>query len=125
MNRRRLLRAARLLALLGPFHAHGQRRTERYIPIGRSPGASGVTTRIGTVQSADARSRTFELETPEGRHEVAVPADAPIWLDRSRQRQSALDGSFDDLQPGRRAEVRYASPARAGHALWIKVETMQ
>jgi hypothetical protein len=125
MTRRPLLIAACALFLLGQTFAHGQRETERFIPIGRSPGASGVTTRIGTVQSADARSRTFELETPEGRHKVAVPADAPIWLDRSRQRQSALDGSFDDLQPGRRAEVRYASPARAGLALWIKVETMQ
>jgi len=125
MNRRTALRAACLLVLLGPFHAHGQRQTERYIPIGRSPGASGRTTRIGTVESVSAESRAFVLATPEGRHGVAVPEGTPIWLDRSAQKRSALDGSFDDLKPGRRVEVRYASPERAAGALWIKVEIMQ
>lgn len=122
MNRRAFLLAALASALLGQSFAHGQRQTERFIPIGQSPGASGRTTRIGTVQSVDPQARSFELATPEGRHPVAVPAGTPIWLDRSRRRRPALGGSFADLQPGRRIEVNFADAGRAGRAAWIKVE---
>jgi hypothetical protein len=84
MNRRSVLFAACLYVVLGHSVAHGQRETERFIPIGQSPGASGKTTRIGTVQGVDAAARSFELATPEGRYKVQVPAGVPIWLDRSR-----------------------------------------
>lgn len=123
MNRRAFVLAALACGLLGQSFAHGQRQTERFIPIGRSPGVSGKTSRIGTVQAVDPQARSFELATPEGRHPVAVPAGTRIWLDRSRRRRPALGGSFADLQPGRRVEVNYTDAERAGRAAWIKVET--
>lgn len=46
----------------------------------------------------------------------------PIWLDCSRSKQQALNGGFEDLRAGRRAEVDYADAGRAGRVLWIKVE---
>ncbi|MEX2239156.1 MAG: hypothetical protein WD775_00535 [Burkholderiales bacterium] len=125
MNRRTVLFAAFAYALLGQSFAHGQRETERYIPIGQSPGASGKTTRIGTLEAADAGSNSFELATPEGRQKVSVPPGTPIWLDRSRQQRSAIGGGFADLQPGRRVEVGYADAGRAGRVLWIKVEAAE
>lgn len=125
MNRRNVLFAACTLVLLGQSFAHGQRETERFIPIGQSPGASGKATRIGTVQAVDARARSIELATPEGRYRISVPERAPIWLDRSRQKQSALSGGFDDLKTGRRVEVKYEDPERAGRVAWIKVEFVE
>jgi hypothetical protein len=125
MNRRTLLFAALACALLGQSFAHGQRQTERFIPIGQSPGASGKTTRIGTLGAADAGSNSFELATPEGRHKVSVPPGTPIWLDRSRHKLQSLEGGFGDLKAGRRVEVRYENGERSGRAAWIKIEVAE
>ena len=122
MNRRTVLFAAIALALLGQSFAHGQRETERYIPIGQSPGASGKSTRIGTVQGVDPGARSFALAAPEGSTTVQVPAGTPIWLDRSRQQRTATGGGFENLQAGRRVEVGYPDAGRAGRVLWVKVE---
>jgi hypothetical protein len=125
MNRRSVLFAACLYVVLGHSVAHGQRETERFIPIGQSPGASGKTTRIGTVEGVDPAARSFELATSEGRYKVQVPGGVPIWLDRSRRKQKALSGSFDDLRAGRRVEVKYEDAERATRAVWIKVEVAE
>jgi len=125
MNRRTLLFAAIACALLGQSFAHGQRETERFIPIGQSPGASGKTTRIGTLQDVNPGARSFSLATPEGSTAVQAPAGTPIWLDRSRQKRSAIGGGFENLQAGRRVEVGYADAGRAGRVLWIKVEVAE
>jgi hypothetical protein len=125
MNRRTLLCAASAFALLGQSFAHGQRQTERFIPIGRSPGASGKTTRIGTVQDVNPGARSFSLATPEGSTTVHAPAGTPIWLDRSRRQRPAIGGGFEDLRASRRVEVGYADAERAGRVLWIKVEVAE
>ncbi len=125
MKRRTFLSAAFTFALLGQSFAHGQRETERYIPIGQSPGVSGKATRVGTIEAVDAGARSFSLATDEGRFEIAVPPGARIWLDRSRGRQSAQSGEFGDLKIGRRVEVRFAEPARKGPAGWIKIDAAE
>jgi hypothetical protein len=125
MNRRTVLCAAILSILLGQSFAHGQRQTERFIPIGQSPGASGRTTRIGAAQDVNPGARSFSLAAPEGGSTVHVPAGTPIWLDRSRRKQATLNGGFEDLRAGRRVEVGYADAGRAGRVLWIKVEVAE
>ena len=122
MNSRTVLVAAFISVLLGQSFAHGQHETERFIPIGQSPGASGKATRIGTVYAVDPRTHSFELVTPEGRYQVSVPERTPIWLDRSRQKRMALTGGFQDLQAGRRVEVKYEDAERARRVDWIKIE---
>jgi hypothetical protein len=121
MNHRIALFAVLGVALFAQSFAHGQRETERYIPIGQSPGMSGKT-HIGTVDTVDARARSFVVVTPKGRYEVSVSDRTRIWLDRSRQKQTALTGAFKDVQAGRRVEVKYEGAAGAKRADWIKVE---
>ena len=125
MNRRTALFAAIACALLGQSFAHGQRETERYIPVGQSPGASGKTTRIGTVQGVDPGARSFSLATPEGSTTVHAPAGTPIWLDRSRQKRAAISGGFENLRAGQRVEIGYEDAGRTGRVLWIKVEVAE
>jgi hypothetical protein len=122
MNRR--LIAAHLLVILlaGYSVAHGQKQTERYIPVGRSPGLSGKVTQIGTITATDPAARTITLELADRRRTVAVTERTRIWLDRSPLKQATLGGSYGDLQSGRRVEVKYEEPERAGVAEWIKVE---
>ncbi len=103
-----------LVALLGTIsHAHGQKATEQFIPIGQSPGLSQKYTSIGEIAAVDPAARTVTVADAAGRRTVRVTDKTRIWIDRTRIKQSNLSGSFADLQPGRRAEVKYEDPAAA------------
>ncbi|MCG6876291.1 MAG: DUF5666 domain-containing protein [Betaproteobacteria bacterium] len=104
--------------LAGASYAHGQKQTERYIPLGQSPGLSGKTTALGVVESANSAARAI---TVAGRT-FRVTERTRIWLDRSRIKLTTQDGSFADLQPGRRVEVMPESGTPGAPAAWIKVE---
>jgi hypothetical protein len=108
----RLIALAAMIALLSSAPALGQKATEQFIPIGQSPGLSGQYTSVGTIEAADATGRTISV----GGRSVQVTERTRIWLDFAA-------GGFDDLQPGRRAEVMYEDDARKEFAAWIKVVT--
>lgn len=60
-----LSRTLVLLAALGGFPpAHAQEATERYIPLGQSPGVSGKLTSIGEIAEVDPRARTLTIAEP-------------------------------------------------------------
>jgi hypothetical protein len=114
--------AALLVALLGSASfAHGQRATERFIPIGESPGVSGIATTIGTIAAVEPQRRRIRIAGPEGPVTVAITDATKIWIDRSETRKSAATGSFADCQVGRTAEVKYADPETRSTAEWVKL----
>ena len=103
--------------------AQGQQATERFVPIGQSPGQSGKTTSIGTVLSVDMQARSVTLAAAEGRVISLTWTDRTrIWLDRSRQQMGAIKGMASDIQIGRRVEVQ-PDKKDAARAEWIKVDT--
>lgn len=106
-------------------NAYGQEMTERYIPIGQSPGLSGVRTDIGEVRAFDDTTRRLELVVDGRVRRLAVADETWIWLDRSKQQLTNLVGTASDLQPGRRVEVNYEDPAAREVADWIKIEVAQ
>jgi hypothetical protein len=108
--------------LASASYAHGQKQTERFIPLGRSPGLSGKVTHVGTVEAADAGARTIIVAWGDHRYTSRVTAQTSIWLDRSRLKLTTLDGTFADLQRGRRVEVMPAGPGPGAAAEWVKVE---
>jgi hypothetical protein len=124
MGLRRLLGGSALVVALlcGPSFAHGQRSTERYIPIGKSPGLSGKYTSIGLITDVNARTRTLTIADTAGPKTVLVTDTTRIWLDRSKLKKSNLTGRFTDLVPGRRVEAKYQYPARGQAVEWVKVE---
>ena len=101
--------------------AHGQQTTGRYIPVGQSPGVSGVYSDIGQIESVDASNRTVTVSAPEGARTITVTEETSIWLDRSELRLTNETGSMADLRPGRRVEVKYADEDTKETAAWIKV----
>jgi hypothetical protein len=114
------------VALLGAIsHAHGQKETERFIPIGQSPGVSQKQTSIGEIAEVDAARRTVTVAEQAGRRTVKITEKTRIWLDRTKLKQANLTGSFADLQKGRRVEVKYEDPERRQVADWVKVEIAQ
>jgi hypothetical protein len=114
------------MVLLGAAsHAHGQKETERYIPIGQSPGLSQKQTAMGEIAEIDPRQQTITFTEQAGRRTVKIAEKTRIWLDRSKLKQTNLNGSFADLQQGRRVEVKYEDPERREVAEWVKVEVSQ
>lgn len=109
----------------GVSHAQAQKETERFIPIGQSPGLSLVQTSIGEIVEVDPRQQTITIADSAGRHTVKISSDTRIWLDRTKLKQMNLTGSFADLQVGRRVEVKYLAPERRDVAEWVKVEIAQ
>ena len=109
--------------LLGGFAAvSAQQTTERYIPIGASPGVSGEYSYIGEIVAVDMSRRMLTVEDEAGRHTIRVTEETRIWLDRSRRRQAALEGGYEDCEVGRRVEVMHTRDDPMV-AEWIKVET--
>lgn len=102
--------------------AFGQEQTERYIPIGKSPGLSGVYAYLGEIVAVDAANRTITVRDSTETRTVEVAERTRIWLDRSALEQTNLVGTFDDLQVGRTVEIQYVDHETKETADWIKVD---
>jgi hypothetical protein len=111
-----------LLMLCAGTAAHAQKSTEQFIPIGKSPGISEKVTAIGTLVTVKPLEHTFMVSEPGGRRTVRMTGQTLIWLDRSGLKLPNLVGSYADIQPGRRVEVKFTDPIRRDVAEWIKVE---
>ena len=114
--------AVTIAALCAVPHAHAQKMTEQFIPIGQSPGLSQKYTSIGEIIQVNPQARTITIADPAGPRTVKVSAKTHIWLDRSKLKQTNLVGGFADLQKGRRVEVKYEDAERREVAEWVKVE---
>ena len=108
--------------MVAMFQVHAQKETERYIPLGQSPGVSHKLARIGEIAEVDESKRTVTITDPAGRWTVGITDQTRIWLDRTKLKQPNLTGSFTDLRKGRRVEVKYQDPERREVADWVKVE---
>lgn len=106
--------------LAGPIEAHSQEATERFVPIGQSPGQSGRTTYIGALQNVEA-GRVITVSSGGASHELKVTDQTAIWIDRSRNKQPNTKGSVADLRAGQRVEVKWDGLDRS-RAVWIKIE---
>jgi hypothetical protein len=107
------------------FQVHAQKETERYIPLGQSPGVSQKYTSIGEIADVDQQKQMVTIVEPAGRRTVKITEKTRVWLDRTKLKQANLAGSFADLQKGRRVEVKYEDPERRQVADWVKVEIAQ
>lgn len=124
MVRVRRLGAALCVLMFVAGVAHGQKATERYIPIGASPGLAAPYTLIGQIEAVEVASRTLTISAPTGRRAVEVSDLTKIWLDKSGLRQSNAVGSFGDCVVGRTVEVKYREESGRPHprrAEWLKI----
>lgn len=112
------LAAIGLLLIGSPISA--QQTTERYIPIGQSPGASNIYTYIGTIVAVDAERRTITVEDSQGRHEIRVSDATDIWLDNSANERANATASFADCEIGRKVEIMHRRDDEYA-AAWIKI----
>ena len=111
-----------VVALAGVSEAFGQQATEMYIPIGQSPGVSGKSTLLATIESVDAGKRTLTVSGPAGSRKFQLADRTLIWIDRSAQKQRNQTGTLADLQRGRKVEIKPDEGAGQAVAKWIKVQ---
>ncbi len=90
--------------------------TERYIPIGKSPGAS----QIGVIEAVNIADRSIRVGGQEAAHWVRLTDRTRIWLDRTHLARTNLIGGFRDCEVGRTVEIHYEDESRAV-AAWIKI----
>ena len=111
----------------GTPYAHGQKTTEMFIPMGRSPGVSGKVTVIGTIETVNDRDRTIVVAGSSEKWSTKVTKRTHIWLDRSTLHLPTQYGTFADLQKGQMVEVYYEGRERRdkGPAEWIKVKVTE
>jgi hypothetical protein len=112
-----------LVTLCSAVPAASQKATERFIPIGQSPGVSHVLTEVGKIETVDPRRKTITMATPSGILVIGVRDGSKIWVDRSKLKQTNLVGGFADLKRGRTIEVRFVDIKKKQLADWVKVES--
>jgi hypothetical protein len=124
MGRRTISTGVAVLLLLGATAALGQRLTEMYIPIGKSPGLSGRHTMIGTISAVDAKARRITCAYGSETTTMQLTDRTRVWIDRSRAKLTSLNGTLSDCVVGRRMEARWVKDERkaGGEVEWIKVE---
>lgn len=118
----RLTFACAAALILASAQAHAQKSTEQFIPIGLSPGISGRSTSIATIDSTNLRLRVLAMNEGGVRRTVKLTPRTRIFLDRSRLKLPNLEGSVEDLIPGRRIEVKFENPVLRQVADWVKIE---
>lgn len=119
MNRHALLSLLFAFALLNPVVTVGQQATEVYIPIGKSPGVSGVSSVIGTVRKVDYAAHTLVVRSTQKIVTVEMDTQTDYYLDRSDRRLSNSTGDMYDCKVGRTIEVKLADD---GTADWVKID---
>lgn len=119
----RIISIAVLTLLCASALAHEM--TERYIPIGASPGVSGKLSYTGPIQAVDARARTLTIADASGTHAVKITEHTRVYLDRSQLALENLVGDFADCRAGLTAEIKYTDPATKDTAEWVKIRVTQ
>ena len=103
--------------------ADAQKSTERYIPIGQSPGLSGKYTVIGRVAEIDMKTRTMTITGQSRTWTTKLGDRTQIWLDCSAFQHPNGRGTLDDCKPGLLCEIKYEG--RGPDTItceWIKVQ---
>lgn len=116
---------ATLALLAGSTAALAQKTTERFIPIGQSPGLSGEHTKMGNIDSFSAQEQTLTMSDASGSYSIQIAEDTHIWLDKSKLGETNEVGDASDLQSGLRVEVKYKDNDPKAGAEWIKVEILE
>lgn len=113
-----------VIAAIAVPQALAQEATEVFIPIGESPGVSGILSVIGTIVSCDQATGIVTVATDKEQHTATLTKETKIFLDRTAARKSGTIGSRSDCQKGRRVEVKYVyeGETRTSRAEWIKIQ---
>lgn len=125
MMRSIMATAVSIMLLCSLSLAHAQKATERYIPMGQSPGLSGKYTYLGQIKDINAQETSIIIADSAQDRTVKITPRTRIWLDRTGRKMTNLNGVFADLKKGRKIELKYKDHERKLFADWVKVEVTE
>ena len=113
-----------VIAILLAIQASGfaQKTSELFIPLGQSPGLSGIHTLIGKIVQVNALNNTITVADAAGTYSVAMVPVTRIYLDKSKAGLPNSQGALADCKVGDSIEVKFVDNARSKPAEWIKVQ---
>lgn len=115
-------------ALLLLTSAAAQKSTERYIPIGKSPGLSGKYTIIARITNVNMQEKSVTMADSAGSpYTVLISGKTQIWSDRSGVQKTNERILLGDCRVDMWCEVKYMRNERRenGTAEWMKVRMNQ
>ena len=98
---KRLALVGLILSTVVIFPSHGQKSTEIFIPIGKSPGISGKYSVIGHIATFDETTGELKIKVDGVEHAATITEETKIWLDKSGMQQTNEVGSPADCRQGR------------------------
>ena len=101
---------------------YGQKATEIYIPVGKSPGLSGKYTTIGIVNSINAPDKTIIMSNSVGTYTIKIADETIVWLDNSQLKIKNVTGTFEAIEEGKLIEVKYKYNKPENTVEWLKVQ---
>ncbi len=122
MNKAWLAAFGFIVASITCSNVLAQKAAEQFIPLGQSPGLSGVKTLLGTIRAVDPASNTITIDLDKGG--IAVIGMGPstrIWVDLAAAHKSNHAGSLVNLLPGLKLEVM-PKRDKPNQAEWLKVK---
>ncbi len=105
------------LAFFASAYSFSHPATERYIPIGESPGISNVKSYIGEIRSVQMTATESILLVEDTDQPIVITEDTKIYLDTG-PRKTNKNGTAEDCQVGRKIEVYLHDD---GTAYWVKI----
>ena len=113
-----------LLAFACISTAHAQKATELYIPIGKSPGVSGETSIVGTIEAVDLANRTITVLYDNERYTGKLNVASLVYLDRSNYQKKNTRGTLEDCTVGSKCEMtyQYKEEEQTDFVNWLKVK---
>jgi len=122
MNAKTILGILLTVSLCLSFAAgQAQQTTEKFIPIGMSPGVSGKSSYQGNITEVNIAAKSFSMQIDGDNKVISFAPTTRIWLDRSKSKKSNLDGEPGALETGSKVEVMM-DPEDPTKAAWIKIE---
>ncbi len=110
------------ILMFGICETNAQDATEIFIPVGQSPGVSGVYSIIAKIDVVKSEDRTINMSNSSGSYTVKIMEQTQIWLDRSKLKMTNKVGSFSDLKSNLTIEVRYKDKEQKGKVDWVKIQ---
>ena len=111
-----------LILVFGISETYAQKATEIFIPVGQSPGVSGIYSMVAKIVDVKSEDRTINMSNSSGNYTVKIMKQTQIWLDRSKLNMKNKVGSFSDLKSNLTIEVRYKDKERKGKVDWVKIQ---
>ena len=117
-----IINIAALVLLCAISESYAQKATEIFIPVGQSPGVSGIYSVIGKISDVKTDDNSLSMSNASGSYTVKIAEKAQIWLDRSKLKMTNKPGSFSDLKNNLTVEVRFEDKEHKEDVKWVKIQ---